>query len=53
MIRLGRPLSSSTAIVRWSQANCVEWHYIASGKPMQTAFVESFSGDGPALQGAK
>ena len=25
-------------------SNRVEWHYIAPGKPMQNAFVESFNG---------
>jgi putative transposase len=26
----------------WSQ--CVDWHYIAPGKPMQNAFIASFNG---------
>jgi putative transposase len=30
--------------VIWSQEHCIEWHYIASGKPQQNAFVESFNG---------
>ena len=32
------------AILRWSQAMQVEWHYIAPGKPQQNAFIESFDG---------
>jgi putative transposase len=35
---------TSMAILRWSQETSVEWHYIAPGKPMQNAFVESFNG---------
>jgi len=35
---------TSTAILRWSQARGVAWHYIAPGKPTQNAFVESFNG---------
>ena len=34
----------SMAILRWSQETAVEWHDIASGKPPQNAFVESFNG---------
>jgi len=34
---------TSLAILQWSQASCVEWHYIAPGKPTQNAFVESFN----------
>jgi len=33
---------TSTAILRWSQEQRIEWHYIALGKPTQNAFVESF-----------
>jgi putative transposase len=32
------------AVLRWCQQTGVDWHYIAPGKPMQNAFVESFNG---------
>jgi putative transposase len=35
---------TSLAMLRWSQERQVEWHYIAPGKPIQNAFVESFNG---------
>ena len=35
---------TSMAILRWSQEQAVEWHYIAPGKPQQNAFIESFNG---------
>lgn len=35
---------TSRAILRWSQETQVKWHYIAPGKPLQNAFVESFNG---------
>lgn len=35
---------TSHAVLRWVQETGVEWHYIAPGKPMQNAFVESFNG---------
>lgn len=35
---------TSSAILRWSQERRVEWHYIASGKPMQNGLAESSNG---------
>ncbi len=35
---------TSMAILKWCQETGVDWHYIAPGKPMQNAFVESFNG---------
>ena len=35
---------TSNAMLTWQQERKVEWHYIAPGKPMQNAFVESFNG---------
>ena len=32
------------AVLRWCQQIGIEWHYIAPGKPMQNAFIESFIG---------
>jgi transposase InsO family protein len=34
----------SNAILTWADQSRVEWHYIAPGKPMQNAFIESFNG---------
>ncbi len=34
----------SHAVLRFSEATRIEWHYIAPGKPVQNAFVESFNG---------
>ena len=31
-------------MLRWAAEQGIEWHYIAPGKPMQNAFVESFNG---------
>src|ERR1700687_1431669 len=36
--------SASNAILGWADQTKVGWHYIAPGKPMQNAFVESFNG---------
>lgn len=35
---------TSHAVLRWCQDTGVGWHYIAPGKSMQNAFVESFNG---------
>jgi putative transposase len=35
---------TSNAILAWTDTARVEWHYIAPGKPMQNAFIESFNG---------
>ena len=34
---------TSMAILGWSHERQIEWHYIAPGKPMQNAFIESFN----------
>ena len=53
LLRRGRPRScvsdndtelTSMAILRWSQASGVAWHYIAPAKPTQNGFIESFNG---------
>lgn len=53
MVRRGKPLMIvsdngtelvSHAVLRFSEATKIEWHYIAPGKPVQNAFVESFNG---------
>jgi putative transposase len=35
---------TSHAMLCWQEDRCVGWHYIAPGKPVQNAFVESFNG---------
>src|SRR5258707_12251120 len=35
---------TSNAILTWADQSRVAWHYIAPGKPMQKAFIESFNG---------
>ena len=35
---------TSNAILRWADDHAVAWHYIAPGKPVQNAFIESFIG---------
>ncbi|MET4221984.1 transposase InsO family protein [Bradyrhizobium sp. LB14.3] len=35
---------ASNAILAWADQSRVAWHYIAPGKPMQNAFIESFNG---------
>lgn len=34
----------SRAVLRFSEAIGLRWHYIAPGKPVENAFVESFNG---------
>jgi putative transposase len=35
---------TSNAILSWTADAGVDWHYIAPGKPVQNAFIESFNG---------
>ncbi|MBY3404665.1 IS3 family transposase [Rhizobium laguerreae] len=35
---------ASNAILQWADRTKVDWHYIAPGKPIQNAFIESFNG---------
>ena len=35
---------TSNAMLAWSQAHRITWHFIAPGKPMQNGFCESFNG---------
>lgn len=35
---------TSNAILQWADRTKVSWHYIAPGKPIQNAFIESFNG---------
>src|SRR5215207_7436924 len=35
---------TSNAILQWADRTKVDWHYIAPGKPIQNAFIESFNG---------
>ncbi len=35
---------TSNAILQWANRTKVDWHYIALGKPIQNAFIESFNG---------
>jgi putative transposase len=35
---------TSNVILTWADQSRVVWHYIAPGKPMQNAFIESFNG---------
>ncbi len=35
---------TSNAILSWAAENAIQWCYIAPGKPIQNAFVESFNG---------
>ncbi|TGQ15949.1 transposase [Mesorhizobium sp. M2E.F.Ca.ET.166.01.1.1] len=36
---------TSMVVLQWCEATCVEWHYIAPGKPMQNGYIESFNGN--------
>ena len=38
------PELTSLAILKWQQAQQVDWHYIDPGKPQQNPFAESFNG---------
>jgi putative transposase len=51
--RRGRPGSivsdngtefTCNAMLTWCKDNAIDWHFIAPGKPIQNAFVESFNG---------
>ena len=35
---------TSNSVLSWTSENKIEWHYIATGKPMQNGFCESFNG---------
>jgi transposase InsO family protein len=35
---------TSNANLTWADHSRVDWHYIAPGKPMQNAFIESLNG---------
>ncbi|CCM79566.1 Integrase catalytic region (fragment) [Rhizobium mesoamericanum STM3625] len=35
---------TSNAILQWTDKTKMDWHYIAPGKPIQNAFIESFNG---------
>lgn len=35
---------TSRAILKWTNDNDVDWHYIDPGRPQQNAFIESFNG---------
>jgi transposase InsO family protein len=39
----GSELTSNATLI-WADHSRVEWHYIAPGKPMQNALIESFNG---------
>ena len=44
MVRDNGAEFTSIAILSWSQDRQIDWHYIVSGKPMETDFIESFNG---------
>ena len=35
---------TSNAVLSWAAERRIDWHYIAPGKPMQNAYIESFNG---------
>jgi putative transposase len=35
---------TSNAMLKWTEVNGIEWHFIAPGKPQQNGFMESFNG---------
>jgi len=35
---------TANAMLKWTEINRIEWHYIAPGKPQQNGFMESFNG---------
>jgi putative transposase len=38
------PELTSNVVLSWTADGGVDWHYIAPGKPVQNAFIESFNG---------
>ncbi len=47
--RRGKPGSivsdnGTEAMLAWCKDNAIDWHFIAPGKPIHNAFVESFNG---------
>lgn len=40
----GPEIHTYNAVLIWSGAHTINWHYILPGKPTQNAFVESFNG---------
>lgn len=34
---------TSRAVLQWTMASGIDWHYIAPGKPTQNAFIEAFN----------
>jgi putative transposase len=45
MIANGNGMELTIGVIRlWQKDRGIEWHYIARGKPIQNAFVESLNG---------
>ncbi|MDA9497603.1 hypothetical protein XI05_08780 [Bradyrhizobium sp. CCBAU 11357] len=40
---------ASDAVLTWADQSRVAWHYLARGKPLQNAFIESFRYRQPSL----